>query len=77
MSRYQQFRTFLRESDCEEAFDRAFYLYNDFTVLDEALWEVGDEAYFVAHAFDWEATPEGRDFWLEIDLGWGKTISET
>ena len=70
MSRYQQFRSFLREQGCEEAFDRAFHLYNGFTVLDESLWEAGDEVYVVAHAFDWRATPEGREFWLEIDRLW-------
>lgn len=70
MSRYQQFRTFLREQGCEVAFDRAFYLYNDCTALDEELWSVGEEAYFVSQAFEWEATPEGRAFWREVDRQW-------
>ena len=55
MSRYQQFRAFLREQGCEVAFDRAFYLYNDCTALDEELWLGGEEAYFVSQAFEWEA----------------------
>ena len=70
MSSYQLFRNFLREQGCEEAFDRAFYLYNDFTRLDESLWEAGDAACIVGHALDWRATPEGREFWLNIDRLW-------
>jgi hypothetical protein len=34
------------------------------------LWEIGDAEYIFAHAFDWNATPEGRDFWLNIDKQW-------
>ena len=70
MSSYRLFRSFLREQSCEEIFDRAFYSYNGSTILDEALWEIGDAEYIFAHAFDWDATPEGRDFWLDIDKQW-------
>lgn len=75
MRRYQLFRTFLREQGCEEAFDRAFYLHNDYTTLDESLWEAAEATYIICHAFDWAATPEGRQFWLGIDKEWGKIIS--
>lgn len=67
---YHKFRSFLREQGCEEAFDRAFYNYNGFTHLDEALWETGDAEYIFAHAFDWNATPGGREYWLVIDKRW-------
>ena len=70
MSQYLHFRSFLREQDCEEAFDRAFYSYNDCTPLDESLWEAGNEACFFAQAFDWETTPEGRAYWSEMDKKW-------
>lgn len=67
---YQSFRSFLREQQCEEAFDKAFYAFNDFTALDEQLWEAGEAECFIAHAFDWRTTPEGRDFWCEVDREW-------
>lgn len=72
---YQLFRNFLREQGCEEAFDRAFYLHNDYTLLDESLWEAAEVAYIFCHAFDWSATPEGREYWLTIDRKWNKIIS--
>ena len=67
---YSRFRLFLREQGCEEAFDRAFYNHNGFTHLDEALWEAGDAECIFGHAFDWSATPEGREYWLAIDRRW-------
>lgn len=69
---YQSFRTFLRAERCEEAFDRAFYDHNHATLLDEALWEGGDAEFIFAHAFDWSTTPEGRNYWLNIDRKWNK-----
>ena len=67
---YDRFRLFLREQGCEAAFDRAFYNYNGFTHLDEALWKAGDAECIFGHAFDWRETPEGREFWREIDMRW-------
>lgn len=67
---YRQFRTFLQQQGCEQAFDRAFYLFNDFTSLDESLWEAGDAQTIFAHAFDWSDTPEGREYWLKRDREW-------
>ena len=58
---YRQFRTFLQECDCEEAFD-------------EALWEAGDATYIFGYAFDWSDTPEGREYWLDIDKLWTQFI---
>lgn len=59
---------------CEEAFDRAFYFYNGCTSLDEALWWAGEPEYIIAHAFDWRATPEGREFWLNVDREWHRVM---
>ena len=73
---YAVFRHFLREHGCEAAFDRAFYAHNDCTLLDASLWEAGEAEYIFAHAFDWRATPEGREFWREIDKKWNKQISK-
>ncbi len=67
---YQSFRAFLGRVGCEEAFDRAFYNHNHATLLDKALWEVGEAEFIFAHAFDWAATPEGRDYWRELDKEW-------
>lgn len=74
MSGYTKFREFLRNEGCEAAFDRAFYIHNGFTHLDEALWEAADVECIFGHAFDWSATPEGREFWLTIDRKWFKLI---
>ena len=27
-----------------------------------------------AHAFDWNATPEGREYWLDIDKMWNNVV---
>ena len=70
MSSYGEFREFLRSEGCEAAFDRAFYNYNGFTLLDEALWAAADAECIFGHAFDWSATPEGREYWLAIDKRW-------
>ena len=70
MGSYQLFRGFLRQEECEAAFDRAFYNYNGFTHLDEALWAAADAECIFGHAFDWSATPEGREYWLAIDRRW-------
>ena len=72
MLSYRQFRSFLREQGCETAFDRAFYSYNGYTTLDEPLWEAGEAECVFAHAFEWRDTPEGREYWLEIDRKWSK-----
>lgn len=74
MSGYTKFREFLRNEGCEAAFDRAFYQYNDCTALDKSLWEAGNAECFIGHAFEWSATPEGREFWLTIDRKWFKLI---
>lgn len=75
MSSYHKFRAFLRERGCEQSFDRAYYHFNDFTLLDESLWEAGDAEMIFGHAFDWCATPEGRDFWRERDREWYRLCS--
>ncbi|MBP3456365.1 MAG: hypothetical protein J6K38_08935 [Alistipes sp.] len=74
MNYYKAFRCFLRAMMCEEAFDRAFYSYNGYTSLDEALWRAGEPEYIVAHAFDWRATSEGREFWLNVDRAWHRVM---
>lgn len=71
MNLYRIFREFLVERGCEKAFDQAFALQNPGYVLDAALWDIlGGDEFFLGRAFDWSETPEGRDFWKEIDLTW-------
>ena len=69
---YSDFRAFLRAQECEAQFDLAFLLHNGHTALDAALWDAGEAEYIFAHAFDWSATPEGREFWQKIDKEWNK-----
>ena len=68
---YQTFRKFLRDNGCERQFDAAFYAQCGANVLDETLADilVIDEC-FLGRAFDWCKTPEGREFWLDIDSKW-------
>lgn len=67
---YQEFRTFLRAEGCEAQFDLAFLHHNGQTALDTALWDAGEAEFIFAHAFDWSATPEGREFWHKVDEKW-------
>jgi hypothetical protein len=67
---YQEFREFLRAEGCEAQFDLAFLRHNGHTALDAALWEASDAEHIIAHAFCWSATPEGRNFWQQIDHKW-------
>lgn len=67
---YDTFRAFLRAEGCEAQFDRAFLLHNGHTAFDMALWELSEKEYIFAHAFNWCATPEGREFWKATDRKW-------
>lgn len=70
---YSTFRKFLRDNDCERQFDSAFYTQCGAKRLDETLADilVIDEA-FLGRCFDWRMTPEGRQFWSDIDEKWWK-----
>lgn len=70
MATYYDFRRFLQENNCEAIFDSDFYAYNGCIAFDERMWEISEEPYILAHAFDWAKTPEGRVFWLEMDKRW-------
>lgn len=71
---YARFRKFLNEMGCAGAFDRAFWAHNHCTSLDESLWEAGEAEFIFGHAFDWSATPEGREFWRQIDRAWALSL---
>ncbi|MBR1957399.1 MAG: hypothetical protein IKA28_00120 [Tidjanibacter sp.] len=47
---------------------------DDRTSLDESLWEAGEAEFIFGHAFDWSATPEGREFWRQIDRVWALSL---
>lgn len=72
----RSFRRFLRENGCEREFDAAFYEQCGANVLDETLADilVIDEG-FLGRAFRWDATPEGREFWRDIDNKWWNLCS--
>ena len=74
---YQTFRKFLRDNGFERQFDAAFYAQCGANVLDETLADilVIDEC-FLGRAFDWRKTPEGREFWLDIDDKWWQLYRE-
>ena len=68
---YRSFRTFLRENDYERQFDAAFYTQCGANYLDQHLADilVIDE-FFFGRCFDWSKTPEGRNFWNEVNRRW-------
>lgn len=70
---YQTFRSFLRQNDCEKQFDAAFYTQCGANYLDETLAGilVIDE-FFFGRCFDWNKTPEGREYWKEVNRLWWK-----
>jgi len=70
---YETFRKFLRDNDCEQQFDNAFYTQCGANVLDETLADilVIDET-FLNRCFDWSKTVEGRQFWKDLDDKWWK-----
>ena len=73
---YQTFRRFLRDNGCERQFDAAFYEQCGANVLDETLADilVIDEGFF-GRVFRWDLTPEGREFWKNIDGKWWQKYS--
>jgi hypothetical protein len=39
--------------------------------MDVNLWEIlGGDEYIFGRIFDWEHTPQGREFWAKIDEKW-------
>ncbi|MCI1720980.1 MAG: hypothetical protein LKM37_08280 [Bacteroidales bacterium] len=72
---YAQFRDFLKQQNCEDEFDRAFYEQNGCTRFDAALWNTVEDAAedvknLFGYAFNWSKTSEGIQFWRSIDLMW-------
>lgn len=71
MRKYIDFIEFLESNKCRTQFETAFYLFNRYHRLSYGLWQImdGDEC-FIGRAFDWSKTPEGYDYWLDIDNKW-------
>ncbi|MBQ0080767.1 MAG: hypothetical protein KBS95_04390 [Alistipes sp.] len=74
---YQIFRSFLRDNGCEQQFDADFYEQCGANYLDQTLADylVIDEAFF-GRVFRWDITPEGREFWKEMDRRWWKLCTK-
>lgn len=71
MSGYRFFRIFLKTEGCEEAFDRAFYDYNDCTHFSEEMWgAMDDHRSLFLRVFSWKRSLEGELFWRKIDAKW-------
>lgn len=74
---YRLFRRFLKERDCEDAFDKAFTEQHPGYVLDACLWEIiGGDEFFLGRAFDWSLTREGRDYWKAMDQKWYNLLTD-
>lgn len=71
MISYETFSTFLTESGCANQFDIEFERQNPGYHMDANLWDIlGGDEYFLARAFDWSTTREGRSFWARLDSEW-------
>lgn len=71
---YALFQNFLQEHGYSRAFvsefERLCYGYH----LDATLWDIlGGDEYFLARAFNWTETKEGREFWAQVDHEWYST----
>lgn len=75
MAQYSKFLQFLEEKGCWKEFHEAFEAQMPGYHLDPTLWDimVGDE-FFFGRVFDWELTPQGRDFWAKIDQEWYELV---
>ena len=71
MNRYKAFREFLDNRGYAKEFDHAFRKAYPGYHLNSHLWAIlgGDEC-FLGRAFDWEQTPQGRNYWAGIDKEW-------
>lgn len=68
---YRRFITFLEEHNSTNEFYIEFERQNPGYHLDENLWDIlGGDEYFLARAFDWSTTREGRSFWARLDSEW-------
>lgn len=71
MIEYSQFRNFLEHNGYTKEFDIEFERQHPGYHMDANLWEIlGADEYFLARAFDWMETAQGREFWAEVDLKW-------
>lgn len=64
-----KFIAFLKKNNCHEQFVKGLMWDN----IDQLFAQNQPESYISA-AFLWEETPEGLDFWLELDKKWLKFI---
>lgn len=71
MIEYNKFRNFLEDNGYSQEFSLEFERQHPGYHLDANLWDIlgGDEC-FLARAFDWSTTPQGRDFWKDISDKW-------
>ena len=68
---FDKFMSFLQENGCIKEFDLEFERQCPGYHMDAILWDIlGGDENFLARAFDWSATPQGRDFWKDINDKW-------
>lgn len=71
MKSYHSFIQFLLENNCQKEFNEAFQSQAPGYRMDVNLWEIlGGDEYIFGRIFDWEHTPQGREFWAKIDEKW-------
>ena len=71
MIAYGTFIQFLHEKGCHKEFNEAFQAQAPGYRMDASLWDIlGGDEYIFGRVFDWERTPQGRQFWAQIDQEW-------
>ena len=71
MKPYERFILFLQEKECLKEFTEAFNAQSPGYRLDSKLWDIlGGDEYIFGRLFDWEQTPQGRQYWAQIDQEW-------
>ena len=80
-SKKKDFIRFLKEKGVYAAYRRNFSLeylkiwhndlYKKVVVDGENFFNVVNWSLYINHAFDWEKSPEGHDFWGKLSHEWG------
>ena len=68
MSIKDSFLVFLENNNCTEQFKINFHNDKDHDSLDDLIKE--GEYFLIIQAFLWDGTPEGEEYWSDIDQLW-------
>lgn len=70
----EKFIEFLKANKCYTAFVES--LKRDHNADIDGLCERNDPELWISCAFDWEATPQGHNYWFSLSMNWKASINE-